>query len=86
MTAPADPSMSVELALADLRRSVDVGNATTQGKLDLIVQRADQTDRQLEDHENRLDALERNRWPLPAITAVTSVAAIGLTIWQATGH
>lgn len=86
MTAPADPSMSVELALADLRRSVDVGNATTQGKLDLIVQRADQTERQLEDHETRLDALERSRWPLASVGALVGAAGLAVAIWQASGH
>ncbi|MDX3069114.1 hypothetical protein PV518_44455 [Streptomyces sp. ND04-05B] len=74
------------LELAELRRSVDVGNATTQGQLALLVQRGDQTDRRMEDHEQRLDALERNRWPLPAVASVTSLCALGVAVWQAFGR
>ncbi|MFG3050309.1 hypothetical protein ACGFZP_05045 [Kitasatospora sp. NPDC048239] len=47
------------LELAELRRSVDVGNAKTQGQLQLLVQRGDQTDRKVDSHETRLDQLER---------------------------
>ncbi|KDN84363.1 hypothetical protein [Kitasatospora cheerisanensis] len=50
------------LELAELRRSVDVGNATTQGQLALLVQRTDQTDRKIDDHETRIDQLERKAW------------------------
>ncbi|MEV7599851.1 hypothetical protein AB0O91_20955 [Kitasatospora sp. NPDC089797] len=75
MTSPA-PEVSIALELAELRRSVDVGNATTQGQLQLLVQRGDQTDRRLDDHEGRLDSLERGRWPLPAIGALTGLAGL----------
>lgn len=84
MTPPE--STSIVLELAEIRRSVDVGNATTQGQLALLVQRGDQTDQKLGDHEQRLDALERNRWPLPTVTAATALGALGVAIWQATGH
>ncbi|GCD94086.1 hypothetical protein [Embleya hyalina] len=89
-TALPDPaasgSVSVALELAELRRSVDVGNATVQGQLALLVQRTDQTDRRMEDHESRLDALERNRWPLPSIAALCGVAGLAVAAWQATGR
>nr|WP_196790495.1 hypothetical protein [Streptomyces caniscabiei] len=74
------------MELAELRRAVDVGNATTQGQLALLVQRTDQTDQKLADHEQRLDTLERNRWPLPTVTALTALGALGVAVWQATGH
>lgn len=80
MTPPE--STSIERELAELRRAVDVGNATTQGQLALLVQRGDQTDRKMEDHEQRLDALERARWPLPSMAAVTALAALGLTLYE----
>ncbi|WP_215456691.1 hypothetical protein [Streptomyces sp. ATCC 21386] len=80
MTPPE--STSIALELAELRRAVDVGNATTQGQLALLVQRGDQTDRRLDDHEARLDAAERNRWPLPSVAAVTALAALGLTLYE----
>nr|WP_079170948.1 MULTISPECIES: hypothetical protein [unclassified Streptomyces] len=56
------------------------------GALPLLVQRSDQTDRQLADHERRLDALERSRWPLPSLAAVTAVAALGLTLYELAGR
>ncbi|GAA2915970.1 hypothetical protein GCM10020221_09710 [Streptomyces thioluteus] len=46
------------------------------GSLALLVQRSDQTDRQLADHEERLDALERTRWPLASIAALTALAGL----------
>ncbi|MBP5862772.1 hypothetical protein QBA57_21250 [Streptomyces scabiei] len=84
MTPPE--STSIVLELAEIRRSVDVGNATTQGQLALLVQRGDQTDQKLSDHETRLDAIERSRWPLPSIAAVTALAALGLTLYEMTAR
>lgn len=84
MTPPE--STSIVLELAEIRRSVDVGNATTQGQLALLVQRGDQTDKAVDDHEKRLDALERNRWPLPAVAALTGLSALGVAVWQAVGR
>ncbi|NGO07638.1 hypothetical protein G5C60_08220 [Streptomyces sp. HC44] len=76
----------VALELERLRRSVDVGFATTRGDLALLLQRADQTDKTLDEHETRLEALERARWPLPSLAAITSCIALAVTLWQATGR
>lgn len=46
------------------------------------LQRSDQVDKQLGDHEARLDALERNRWPLPSLAALVALAGLALTLWQ----
>jgi hypothetical protein len=78
--------VAVALELAEIRRTMEVGFTEQRGQLALLVQRSDQTDRQLADHENRLDALEKNRWPLPSIAAVVSVSALGVTLWQAVGR
>ncbi|WP_338698641.1 hypothetical protein V2W30_20925 [Streptomyces sp. Q6] len=72
----------VALELERLRRSVDVGFATTQGNLALLLQRADQTDKTLDEHEARLDSLERARWPLPSLAAITSCAALAVAVWE----
>jgi hypothetical protein len=77
---------SVALELAEIRRSVEVGFTEQRGQLALLVQRGEQTDKKLDEHETRLDALERNRWPLPSIAAVVAVGSMGLTLWQASGH
>ncbi|WP_328911043.1 hypothetical protein OG230_16840 [Streptomyces sp. NBC_00234] len=71
--------------LERLHRSVDVGFATTRGDLALLLQRVDQTDKALDDHEERLEALERTRWPLSSLAAVTSCTALALTLWQGSG-
>jgi hypothetical protein len=81
VTAPEAECVALELER--LRRSVDVGFATTRGDLALLLQRADQTDKTLGDHDDRLDALERTRWPLPSLAAATSCAALAITLWQA---
>ncbi|MET7891838.1 hypothetical protein [Streptomyces mirabilis] len=83
---PTTEAENVALELERLRRSVDVGFATTRGDLALLLQRADQTDKTLDEHESRLDALERTRWPLPSLAAATSCTALALTIWQSMGR
>ncbi|MFE0727960.1 hypothetical protein ACGGAI_24030 [Streptomyces antibioticus] len=65
---------------------MEAGFARTDGSLALLVQRSDQTDRQIADHEQRLDAIERNRWPLASVGALTGLGALAVTLWQASGH
>ncbi|MFI5993174.1 hypothetical protein ACIBAC_15230 [Streptomyces sp. NPDC051362] len=80
-TLPADPAVAV--ALAELRGTVAEGFATVNGSLALLAQRTDQTDKTLDEHGTRLAALERNRWPLPALAAVTGLGSMAVTLWQA---
>ncbi|MEU7163152.1 hypothetical protein AB0A70_00630 [Streptomyces morookaense] len=80
---PHDPA-AVALELERLRAAVEVGFARVDGSLALLVQRSDQTDKQLADHETRLDELERARWPLPSLAALLAVAGLFVSIWQAT--
>ncbi|MGW0756118.1 hypothetical protein ACWD1Y_06455 [Streptomyces sp. NPDC002814] len=58
------------------------GFARVDGSLALLVQRGDQTDRQLTDHDQRLDALERARWPLPSVAALVGLIGLALSLWQ----
>ncbi|MET9291137.1 hypothetical protein [Streptomyces sp. NPDC003077] len=82
-----DPTSEVALELERLRGAVEAGFARVDGALALLVQRSDQTDRQLADLDARLDAVERRRWPLPSIAALVAVAGLLVTIWTATsGH
>lgn len=74
----SDPA-AVALELERLRGTVEAGFARVDGALALLVQRSDQTDRQLADHESRLDSLERARWPLASIGALAAVAAVVVT-------
>jgi hypothetical protein len=84
-TDPHDPA-SVALELERLRTSVETGFARVDGSLALLVQRGDQTDRQLADHEARLDELERARWPVAGIATLTALAGATVAVWTLVGH
>lgn len=73
---------SVAVELEKLRGTMAEGFARVDGALALLVQRGDQTDRQLTDHDQRLDALERARWPLPSLAALVAVLGLALSVWQ----
>ncbi|MGX8904652.1 hypothetical protein ACR820_05195 [Streptomyces netropsis] len=82
-----DPTPSdVALELERLRSTVEVGFARVDGALALLVQRSDQTDRLLDNHEQRLDDLERGRWPLPSLAALVAVAALLVSVWHTVAH
>ncbi|MEU8760635.1 hypothetical protein [Streptomyces sp. NPDC048659] len=55
---------------------MEAGFARVDGALALLVQRSDQTDKQLADHEARLDSLEKSRWPLASIGALVGLAGV----------
>ena len=74
------PEGEVALALAELRATVEVGFARIDGQLALLVQRSDQTDKALEELEERVSALEKARWPLPTVAVLTSITAVVLTV------
>ncbi len=74
------PEGEVALALAELRATMEVGFARIDGQLALLVQRSDQTDKALEELEERVSALEKTRWPLPTIAVLTSITAVVLTV------
>lgn len=76
------PTESVAVELEKLRGTMAEGFARVDGSLALLVQRGDQTDRQLTDHDQRLDALERARWPLPSIAALVAVLGLAVSLWQ----
>ncbi|MEU8568126.1 hypothetical protein AB0C51_07125 [Streptomyces pathocidini] len=70
--------------LERLRGSVEAGFTRVDGSLALLVQRSDQIDRQLADHETRLDDLERARCPLTGIATLTALAGLAFSAWQLT--
>ncbi len=79
------PAVSVALELAEIRRSVDVGFARTDGQLALVLQRVDQSDGQVAELKEEVGSLrqevedlKRGRWPLPAIGALTGLAGLVL--------
>ncbi|MFE2043247.1 hypothetical protein ACFXAZ_20425 [Streptomyces sp. NPDC059477] len=82
MTQPPPPEQSVAVELEKLRGTMAEGFARVDGSLALLVQRGDQTDRQIADHDQRLDALERARWPLPSVAALVGALGLALSLWQ----
>ena len=69
MTEPEHAFISTELS--ELRRSVDVGITRIDGRLALLVQRGEHLEKGVDDLEARITALERARWPLPGVAALT---------------
>lgn len=84
-SALSDPT-AVAVELERLRGTVEAGFARIDGSLALLVQRSDQTDKQLADHEQRLDALERTRWPLASIGVLAAVATVVVTALELTAR
>ncbi|MCG0065047.1 hypothetical protein L0F81_17380 [Streptomyces tricolor] len=78
--------MSVALELERLRGTCETGFTRVDGQLALLVQRGDQTDKDIAELKAEVEALKRARWPLPSIAAVVSVSALGVTLWQAAGR
>ncbi|MBZ4320627.1 hypothetical protein [Streptomyces huiliensis] len=77
---PPTPHTDVALELERLRGTMEAGFARVDGALALVVQRNDQTDRLLADHEARLDALERGRWPLASVTVLVALAGVAVAV------
>jgi hypothetical protein len=75
VTPPEQAAVAVELER--MRGTMEAGFARVDGQLALLVQRGDQTDKKLADHETRLDRLERGRWPLPTLGVL---AGLGGTV------
>ena len=82
---PNDP-VAGALELERLRGTLEAGCARVDGSLALLVQRSDQTDKQLADHEARLDELERSRWPLASVGALAAVATLAVAAWELTAR
>ncbi|MFF7685437.1 hypothetical protein ACFZB6_04700 [Streptomyces syringium] len=80
-TEASGTTVTVALELERLRGTMEAGFARVDGALALLVQRSDQTDKQLADHELRLYSLERARWPLASIAALTALAGLVLSAW-----
>ncbi|MEU7181572.1 hypothetical protein ACWIG3_07790 [Streptomyces celluloflavus] len=82
MTAHPEPDL-VAADLAELRRRLDVRTAEVEGRLALIAQRSAQYERDADELHARVTQLESGRWPLPSLAALTGLAALLVTLWQA---
>ncbi|MEU9400528.1 hypothetical protein [Streptomyces sp. NPDC048242] len=79
------PEASVAVELERLRGTVATGFAEVKGSLAVLVERSERnekdlallrqdTDRDISDLRAEVEALKKNRWPLPAIAALTGMA------------
>ncbi|MFF7575832.1 hypothetical protein ACFZBE_12695 [Streptomyces sp. NPDC008061] len=57
-----------------MRGEIRTGFAELNGRLDLTLQRTETAESDIDELQDHVAALERGRWPLPAIAAVTGVA------------
>ena len=81
MTTPREASVALELA--EIRRSVEVGFTEQRGQLALLVQRGDQTDKDLAALKSDVEALKRSRWPIASVGTLTGAAGLAIALWQA---
>ena len=70
-----DP-IGVHVSLADIYRTL----LEMSAKLDVAMRRIDDHDSDMKDHEARLRALEKARWPLPTISALIACASFALAL------
>lgn len=83
----ADPEHPVvQGELAELRRRLDVAYARVEGGLALLTHRTEESAKELDELNTRINTLEHARWPLPAIAAITAVGALVVAIWQVVGR
>jgi hypothetical protein len=82
VTAHPEPDL-VAADLAEMRRRLDVRTAEVEGRLALISQRSAQYERDADELHARVTQLESGRWPLPSLAALTGLAALLVTLWQA---
>ncbi|MEU7962355.1 hypothetical protein AB0D09_02630 [Streptomyces sp. NPDC049097] len=84
MTPPESTAVAVELER--LRGAVDTGFATLNGRLDVALQRTSTVESDIADLKADVEALKRNRWPLPALAALTGAGGLAVSVWQAIGR
>jgi septal ring factor EnvC (AmiA/AmiB activator) len=83
MTTP-DPGVFISSAqMYQELRSLSDGVTRVETKLDGIAQGLTDVGKDVSDHETRIRALERSRWPLPSLAALVSLGALALALFQA---
>ena len=77
----SDPGPVVVIGLQQIYENV----VETKAQLQLLVAQHTEQARDLSDHEGRLRALERARWPLPSLAALLSVVSLALALYVVAG-
>jgi len=77
---PLHPSDASPLGYAVITsREIYDGIVRLTGRVDVLIEQQAHTSRDMTDHEGRLRALEKARWPLPSLAMLVSLAALGAT-------
>ncbi|MER8233462.1 hypothetical protein [Streptomyces sp. NPDC094049] len=91
MTPPEASAFAVELANLRGDLSRDLGDIKTSCAV--LVERSNRVEQDVRDLRTdtesdaaalraEIEELKRNRWPLPAVAALTGLAALGLTLYE----
>lgn len=75
MTMTPDP-LSVVISAREIYDAI----ARLTGRVDVVIAQNEDMRKKHEDHELRLRALERNRWPLPTVAVLVAVASLAVAI------
>ncbi|MEU7400697.1 hypothetical protein [Streptomyces sp. NPDC044948] len=87
MTAAPDPTTNVAVELAQLRGEIHTGLEQIKGTLGVLVERTNRTDadvrqlrvdmdKEIEGLQKQINELNRGRWPLSQIGALTAVIGV----------
>lgn len=52
------------------------------GRVDVLIEQQNHTTNSVTDHEGRLRALERSRWPLPSVAVLISLISLGMMFFR----
>lgn len=81
-----DEARALELALHRLEGAVNTGFARVQGELNLLSRGEAATAQDVQDLRSDVNALKDRSFPLPVITGIMSVAAVGLSLASMVGR
>lgn len=59
--------------------------AKLTAKIDVLITKMDSSQAQTNDHETRIRALEKARWPMTSVTVLVGVIALVVSIWPHLG-
>lgn len=51
------------------------------GRVDVVIEQQTHTAQQTQDHETRIRAMERSRWPLHSLTVLVALGALALSFF-----
>lgn len=94
MTPPETAALATEIA--NLRGEINgfrgdisaVGRDLSDIKTScaVLIARSDRTEKDLDELEQRVAALEKGRWPLPSLAAVCGVAGVATSVFALVAH